>query len=824
MSRNRSRIVVTELPYSTNKTSLTERIAELVREGRMEGLTDLRDESDRTGMRMCIEMTRTVEPREVLADLFKHTPLQQTFGVSLLALVDGEPRMLSLKRMLLHFIEHRQEIIVRRTKYDLAKAKQRAHILEGLLQALDVLDEVIALIRGSRTADVARQGLIKQLGFTEIQAQAILDMQLRRLAALERKKLQDEYHEIAALIKELEALLASPKRVLALIRQNLVDLKATYGDARRTQIADQARGALTVTDVLPDEEAWVTLRTDGTVGRAPERPSADTAGLQMILGANTHCDLYLINTRGQATRISVHQLPEGAGVHHADLGGLKRADRIAAAFTARKPNGEPLEGQLVLATARGAVKRINLADLAAAAQANPIVIKLDESDGLVWSGISSGGGEIMLVTAQGQVIRFAEDEVRPMGLPAGGIAGIKLQSGDRVIGGAVVAAAVGASELMLAAAAGFARRSPLAEFPTKGRGTQGVAAKLSAKGGSIVSALLLTARDKLLFALGDGAAKAVAAKAIPLANRANAGKVVVVLRSGEQVERVLLMPAGGADPGPAQGGVETPARKPARAKKTPEPTPAATEESMTRAAKAKAESAKPTSSAPGAARTPAPGATSAKTVAESAKATSPAPEAARAPAPRSARATVATESAKATTPAPKGIRASTPRAAKSKAETEAVKAPEPTRVAAKPPDPDEVISRRGKPAVLARPDVGPEGAQRAPRGRAPASDGGQLLLVPPEPDTPPPATGRSKASAKTQPPAKSGAKPARSHIRREPETEFEPKSKATASRATPGDAEPDIRTTWSPAPRAASMSRRRIRHRQRRSPLASVDP
>ena len=250
MSRNRSRIVVTELPYQTNKTNLLERIAELARDGRLEGLTDLRDESDRTGMRICIEMTRTVEPRQVLADLFKLTPLQQTFGVSLLALVDGEPRLLSLKRMLMYFLEHRQEVIVRRSNYELAKAKARAHILEGLLRALDMLDEIIALIRGSKTADIAKQGLIKDFKFSEIQAQAILDMQLRRLAALERRRLQDEYRELVGLIRTLEELLHSPKKVLALIKQNLIELKARYGDAAahadrrpRPGHADDARSA-----------------------------------------------------------------------------------------------------------------------------------------------------------------------------------------------------------------------------------------------------------------------------------------------------------------------------------------------------------------------------------------------------------------------------------------------------------------------------------------------------------------------------------------------------------------------------------------------------
>ncbi|MGC8782500.1 MAG: DNA gyrase/topoisomerase IV subunit A, partial [Anaerolineae bacterium] len=322
MSRNRARIVVTELPYMANKTNLLERIAELVRDGRLEGITDLRDESDRTGMRICIEMTRTVEPRQVLAELFRLTPLQTTFGVSLLALVDGEPRLLSLKRLLLHFIEHRQAVITRRARHDLEKARLRGHVLEGLLRALDVLDEVIALIRKSRTADTARQNLIEKFRFTEIQAQAILDMQLRRLAALERRKLQDEYKETLALIKELEALLASPKKLLALIKQNLLDLKTRYGDPRRTQIAERVKGVLTAMDVLPDEEVWLTLAADGTLARW--RRDADepgrallAAGAVRLLSANTRHDLYLLSAKGQAARVHVHQIPEAPGNHYA---------------------------------------------------------------------------------------------------------------------------------------------------------------------------------------------------------------------------------------------------------------------------------------------------------------------------------------------------------------------------------------------------------------------------------------------------------------------------------------------------------------------------
>ena len=427
MSRNRARIVVTELPYMTNKTNLLERIAELVRDGRLEGITDLRDESDRTGMRICIEMTRTVEPRQILADLFKLTPLQNTFGVSLLALVDGEPKLLSLKRMLLHYIEHRQEVIVRRAKHDLAKAKLRAHILEGLLRALDVLDEVIATIRKSRNADTAKQNLIEEFKFTDIQAQAILDMQLRRLAALERRKLQDEYRETIALIRELEALLASPQKVLALIKENLLDLKARYGDARRTQIADRVKGTLTTMDVLPDEDVWVGLSADGILARHRRGVGEFESGKKgvslpfkpaptLIIPANTRHDLYLFSAKGQATRVHAHQIPEAPGAHYADISGLTRRDRIVAMLSFSREESEKLDSSfLLLATSQGKVKRAALADLFDAASTDPAVIGLDDGDELCWAGVSAGEGELLLATASGQAIRFSEEDVRSMG-------------------------------------------------------------------------------------------------------------------------------------------------------------------------------------------------------------------------------------------------------------------------------------------------------------------------------------------------------------------------------------------------------------------------
>ncbi|MCX6029395.1 MAG: hypothetical protein NT169_08845, partial [Chloroflexi bacterium] len=535
------------------------------------GITDLRDESDRTGMRICIELTRTVDPRQVLADLFKLTPLQQTFGVSLLALVADEtgrlePRLLSLKRMLMHYIEHRQEVIVRRSKYDLERARQRAHILEGLLRALDVLDEIIALIRGSKTADVARQGLIQQFKFSELQAQAILDMQLRRLAALERQKLKDEYKQILALIKELEALLKSPRKLLALIQDNLADLKARYADPRRTQIADRVQGILTTHDLLPDEEVWVTLGADGLLvaqrrGAAEQRsrgtgetlvplPPSAPAPL-LIVAANTRDDLYLFSAKGQATRVSVHQIPEVPGIHFADLSGFGRRDRVVAMCALPKSDNVPGTSEvpgtsmLLFGTTQGKVKRVALADLLDQASTNPQVIGLEERDELLWAGLSQGGGEMLLVTIQGQAIRFPEDDVRAMGLPAGGIGGIKLGAKDRVIAGMALGeqgsrGAGGQGSLAIVTTACYAKRVPLADFPAQGRAGQGVIAlKTTPRLGQIAGAALCSPRDQLIFRMVGGKTRAVNAADVPEQGRPAQGKFLSELAVGTPVEGMV---------------------------------------------------------------------------------------------------------------------------------------------------------------------------------------------------------------------------------------------------------------------------------------------
>ena len=356
ISRGRTRIIITELPYQTNKTALLERIADLVRDGKIEGIADLRDESDRTGMRIVVELTRTVEPKDVLADLYKYTPLQQTFGMQLLALVDGQPRMLSLKRMLHLFIQHRQEIIRRRSVFELKQARARAHIVEGLLRALDILDEVIHTIRHSQTVDTARKNLMANFKFSELQAQAILDLQLRRLAALERKRLQEEYDELKKRIAYLEDLLAHPHKILGVIRDELVAIKQEYGDARRTQIVDRTRGALTTHDLLPDQMVWVSVSKNGDVRRQPATKATTTVLRQIgkdsqvaLLTANTRDLLYVFSKDGRCGRIGIHEIPEdGSSKPISELSGFLGRDAITAAVTLPRDRTNGDAGYLLL--------------------------------------------------------------------------------------------------------------------------------------------------------------------------------------------------------------------------------------------------------------------------------------------------------------------------------------------------------------------------------------------------------------------------------------------------------------------------------------------
>ena len=541
MSRSRSRIVVTALPYQTNKTNLLERIALLVRDGKIDGITDLRDESDRTGMRIVFELTRNVDPKVVLARLLKLTPMQQTFGMSLLALVNGEPVTLTLKRILRLFVEHRQEIIRRRSQFDLAKARARSHIVEGLLKALDILDEVIQTIRRSQRVDTARTNLIRAFGFTEVQAQAILDMPLRRLTALERKQLQEEHKELQQRISYLEDLLSDDAKILGVIREELLALRQLHADRRRTQIVERAQGTLTATDLLPDRRVWVALGANGNlrrqdftaITRAGLRKAAQNAAAA-LLTTNTRDQLFIFSASGRCYRLGVHELPQEGRRHLADLTDFSRRDTIASMLAL--PHA-PTEGFLFLVTRQGTVKRIALADFTQVALNAQDVISVNGKDRLACAFVTPGNGEVLLVTRTGRSIRFNEEKVRAMGPAARGVAGINLKRGDEVIAAFPVAPD---GELLTVTSAGYLKRTPIDEFSLQGRGGGGIIAhKIEERTGDLVGAAMLTPEYAFAaFITQKGVAKPLGLDEIPSSGRSAFGSRKVTLASSDAVAAV----------------------------------------------------------------------------------------------------------------------------------------------------------------------------------------------------------------------------------------------------------------------------------------------
>jgi DNA gyrase subunit A len=556
MSRSRSRIIVTELPYQVNKSSLAERIAQLVRDGRLEGITDLRDESDRRGMRLVIELTRNVEPQDVLAGLFRLTPMQSTFSLILLALVEGEPRLLTLKQALRTYLDHRQVIVTRRSMYDLARARERAHILEGLLVALDNLDEVINTIRRSRTTDTARTNLRRRFSLSEPQAQAILDMPLKRLAALERRRIQDEYKEKQRLIGHLTSLLRSPTKVRRIVRDELVRVKERYADARRTQIVDVGGKRLTATDLIPDEPVWVSVGKSGLVARMPDTgkpprvPWRPAEAPVALLAASTRDTLYLLADSGRSAALPVHQLPEGAvwegsGAHFAALTPLSRSDHVVAACALPSP---PPEGAyLLLATRVGVVKRVTLADLPGVSSEPFPVIGVDEGDALGWAVITTGNDQVLVTTRAGQTIRFEEGAVRPMGLPAGGVMGIKLKGAkDRVVG---LDVARPRSDLFVITGSGKAKRTPLDEYPTQGRYGQGVISiRLGKSDRGLAGSCIVQGGQPVVVVTEKGGAKTLLARNAPRKGRATQGQPIIALR-GQDVVTGAFTPQSRLEPG-----------------------------------------------------------------------------------------------------------------------------------------------------------------------------------------------------------------------------------------------------------------------------------
>ena len=552
---NRYQIRITEIPYQVNKTTLIERIASLVREDRMPEISDLRDESDRNGMRIIIELKRGSQPKRVLNRLFKYTQLQTTFGINMLALVDGEPRMLPLKTSLQIYIDHRVDVIERRSMYELEKAKNRAHILEGLLIALSNLDAIIKTIRNSEDANAAKKNLMEKFKLTDVQAQAILDMQLRRLSQLEREKIETEHKELLALIAYLEDLLAHPKKILALISDDLNEVSKKFGDDRRTMIVEGNVEDITDEDLVTDEAALVTITRDNYIKRVSPRvyrtqarggkgvigqSVKDEDEIDIIIPCRSLHTLLFFSDRGKVYSERVFELSESGrtdkGTPIVNILALEHGERITAAVAV--PDFEAAE-YITLATVKGRVKRMPLSEFESVRMSGLIAVNLNEGDELGWALLTSGNDEIIMVTRGGQALRTSEEEFRPMGRTAAGVIGIKLETGDEL---AAVEVVDPKTYLLVVTENGYGKRTLLKYYRTQGRATKGVATvDISALKsiGKITAALVVTKGDQVTMISNNGIMLRLDVdKITATSSRATRGVRLMKLDKGDKVASV----------------------------------------------------------------------------------------------------------------------------------------------------------------------------------------------------------------------------------------------------------------------------------------------
>jgi len=557
---SRNRIVITEIPFQVNKTALIERIAELVRDGKLDGISDLRDESDRRGLSVVLELKRTAQPKAVLNQLYKYTQLQTTFGVQQLALVNGEPRLLSLKRALLAYLEHRRTVITRRSKFELEKARARAHVLDGLLIALANLDEVIDTIRKSPDADAAMQRLIQRFKLSEIQAQAILDMQLRRLAALERKNIETEAKEIKDRIAALEQLLADPKQILGIIKTDMRTVVKDYGDPRRTRIAPDAKEEFSEADLVSDERVLISITARGYVKRVAagtyKRQGRGGRGVvghstrggedevDMLLPAGSLDTVLFFSDKGKVYSEKAYQIPDAdrtaRGIPMANILALQVGEVITAAVPVPDFGAANF---CTMATRRGKIKRVALSEFAAVRPSGLIAMSLKKGDTLGWVRLTSGKDEIILVTTSGKALRYKEKLVRSMGRPAAGVRAISLGKGDAVTSMDV---ADPKADLLVVTRNGFGKRTPIKEYPAKGRGTKGVLTLSKAKfkvTGPVAAARVVDQQDDLTVISSTGIVLRTKVKQIKQAGRATMGVRVMNLKKGDNVASVARIAA-----------------------------------------------------------------------------------------------------------------------------------------------------------------------------------------------------------------------------------------------------------------------------------------
>lgn len=552
-------IVITEIPYQVNKSNLIERIAELVRDGRIDAIADLRDESDRRGMSIVIELKRGAAPRQVLNQLYKYTPLQSTFGVHLLALVGGEPRLLSLKRALQIFIDHRQNVITRRSQYELDKARRRAHILEGLMIALANLDDVIQTIRQSPDAEQAKERLMSRFHLSEIQSQAILDMQLRRLAQLERQKIEDEQREVLDRIAYLEDLLAHRTKILDVIKEDLTEMVEKYGDERRTRVKTEEVGEFTEADLVAEEDVLISITQRGYIKRVGlnayrtgNRGRRGVTGqlvkeedeVLMMMHARTLDTILFFSSRGKVYSEKAYQVPDAnrtdRGIPIVNLLPLEGGERITAAVPVRDFEDA---AYCTMATVRGKVKRVPLSEFSSVRNSGLIAMGLGEKDELGWVVLTTGKDEIILVTVRGQALRISERTIRSMGRQAGGVAGIKLRKGDRVAALEVVETG---GTLMVVTAGGYAKRTLLDEYTTRGRATGGIMTirqdNLS-EIGEIAAARVVQDDDEVTVISAAGMVVRLKVDSVSPSSRATRGVRFMNVADGDCVASLARIPA-----------------------------------------------------------------------------------------------------------------------------------------------------------------------------------------------------------------------------------------------------------------------------------------
>src|ERR671917_216813 len=556
---NRTQIVVTEIPYQVNKSYLLQKVAELVKERKLDGISDLRDESDRTGMRIVIELKREAVPKVVLNNLYKQTQMQQSFGVNLVALVDGVPRTLSYKQVLKHYVAHQFEVVTRRTRYELGRAQARAHILEGLLVALSNLDEVVAIIRRSRSVETARGNLMKKFKLSERQAQAILDLRLQRLTALERQKVEQEHRDLLEKIEYLESVLADDGKVYGIIKEELQEVRAAYADERRTAITAEEGVDFEIEDLIAEEEMVISISNGGYLKSVPVntfrkqgRGGVGVAGMELKEGdfiehlfiTTTHHYMLFFTTRGKVYRLKVHQLPRmgraAKGRHVANLLPLAQGERIQTVI-ATKDFGEA--EFLVFATRNGIVKKTAFSEYNTPLKSDGIIaINLTDGDELIAVRQASEGQDVVLVSQNGMGIRFPQSEARPMGRATAGVKGIMLKGGDAVLAADVVH---DTADLFLITEKGFGKRTALSKFRSQGRGGQGVIAMKTDGDRGRLAGVRVVKPDlhELVIVSNFGTTIRIDAESVSRQGRSAQGVRVMNLRAGDSVSAIAKVVA-----------------------------------------------------------------------------------------------------------------------------------------------------------------------------------------------------------------------------------------------------------------------------------------